>query len=901
MMAFSSILSFPWKVIAQSTSNEGLDFFAVFPTHVAANLNGFRPQANYSIFITGTESSSGVVSAGTWTQRFALPQGNTVIEVQIPRNEAYINNFESGQVLQNRAIRVQVDPGKPKVVVYGHIFAGARSAASLILPKEALGQQYFSMNYVSGNTLDGGHNFIVLVASEPNTKIFLRRNGQDLVPGGVTLNNVGDSYEFLSLTDLTGTSVFVDPETSGCKQFAMFSGTTNSAITVPDGCVGTISSDPLYQQNYPVDSWGSSYGFIPFSSRTPSGAPTRTFGNYLRILAKDDNTIVQYNGTQLAVLNSGQFFQTPSPSNTPAYITANKPIAVAQYSLTQNCAGGGFGDPDMVILNPIEYNIRNITVYSSRKEDISENFVNILIKTSAASSFRINGRAPTVNFTPLPSSPGMSYLQLNLNQYSTQIFNLSASEGFNAIAYGFGDVESYAYSAGTNLASTQYVRAINKTTLQEITSACTNQDLNFKLTLTAPASSLSWLLDATDVPVLQSASDLIYTTVIKNGINYYEYIFPKDPGYDQAGKKLVRVIAKFASAAGCTLDEQQIDYQFEVYDPPVPAFINTINYCENAEISFRDQSNDKGNPLTSWLWEFGDGTNSNEQNPKHVYARAGQYSVTLKIQNSTSCNVQVLSKTIQIQTNATADFEMSKPGCNNSGISFTDRSSTVQGRIVKWKWDFGDGNVLEQSDGSVVKHQYTAGGVYKVGLTVSNEFGCDHTIIKELNITTPFLNAGRDTVILRGGALNFNIQATGTNLKYKWSPSAGLDRDDVKNPVASPQTDTRYSVTVISDEGCELFDDVLVKVLEKPLIPNTFSPNGDGINDIWNIQYLDSYTGVIVNIYNRFGIKVYSSVGYLNPWNAISNGEPVPVGTYYYLIKPKSGLPSFKGWVAVIR
>jgi hypothetical protein len=76
---------------------------------------------------------------------------------------------------------VQVDPGKPKVVVYGHIFAGARSAASLILPKEALGQQYFSMNYISGNTLDDGQNHIVLIASEPNTKIFIRRNGLDLV------------------------------------------------------------------------------------------------------------------------------------------------------------------------------------------------------------------------------------------------------------------------------------------------------------------------------------------------------------------------------------------------------------------------------------------------------------------------------------------------------------------------------------------------------------------------------------------------------------------------------------------------------------------------------------------------------------------------------------------------
>jgi gliding motility-associated-like protein len=898
-LILSLILFCKGKVSAQSTSNEGTEFWAVFPTHVAANLNGYRPQANYSIFITGKEASSGVVSVGNWTQRFNLAQPNTVIEVQVPRAEAYINNFESGQLLQGRAIRIQVDKDKPKVVVYGHIFAGARSTASLILPKEALGQQYFSMNYISGNTLDGGHNFIVLVASEPNTKIFLKNNGQDLVPGGVTLNNVGDVYEFLSTSDLTGTSVYVDPQTSGCKRFAMFSGTTNSAITVPNGCSGMISSDPLYQQNYPVDSWGTSYGFIPFSSRTPSGTLTRTYGNYLRILAKEDNTIVQYNGIQVAVLNSGQFYQTAGPSNIPAYITANKAIAVAQYALSQNCAGGGFGDPDMVILNPIEYNIKNITVYSSNKENISENFVNILIKTSAASSFRINGRAPSTNFTPLPSSPGMSYLQLNLNQYSSQIFNLSASEGFNAIAYGFGDVESYAYSAGTNLASAQYVRAINKITLEEITSACTNQDMNFKLTLTAPASSLSWQLDTNDTPVIQS--NPAYTTVVRSGISYYEYLFPRNLGYNQAGKKIIKVIARFASAAGCTLDEQQIDYALDIYNPPVPAFTSTVNYCENAEISFTDQSNDNGNPLTSWLWDFGDGTSSTEQNPKHIYARAGQYTVILKIQNSTSCNVQELPKTIQLKEAPTADFEMSKPGCNNSSISFTDRSTTIQGRIVKWKWNFGDGNVSEQTNSSPVNHQYTAGGTYKVSLTVSNESGCEQTLIKELSISTPFLNAGRDTVILRGGMLGFNILATGTNLKYKWSPSTGLDRDDVRNPVASPQVDTRYTVTITSDEGCVLTDDILVKVLEMPVIPNTFSPNGDGINDVWNIQYLDSYPGVIVSIYNRYGIKVYGSIGYLNPWNAISSGVQVPVGIYYYLIEPKSGLPSFKGWVTIIR
>ena len=166
---------------AQSTSNEGTDFWAVFPSHVAANLNGVRPLANYSIFITGKQASSGIVTVGTFRTPFVLSQANAVIEVQIPRAQAYIDETESGMVLSNRAIRVQVDAGKPKVVVYGHIFAGARSAASLILPKEALGQQYFSMNYLAGNTIDGGQNHIVLVASEPNTKIFIRRNGADLV------------------------------------------------------------------------------------------------------------------------------------------------------------------------------------------------------------------------------------------------------------------------------------------------------------------------------------------------------------------------------------------------------------------------------------------------------------------------------------------------------------------------------------------------------------------------------------------------------------------------------------------------------------------------------------------------------------------------------------------------
>ena len=138
-----------------------------------------------------------------------------------------------------------------------------------------------------------------------------------------------------------------------------------------------------------------------------------------------------------------------------------------------------------------------------------------------------------------------------------------------------------------------------------------------------------------------------------------------------------------------------------------------------------------------------------------------------------------------------------------------------------------------------------------------------------------------------------------TNRRY--CPVVYFSILDVQNPVASPTENTKYSVVITSDEGCVLEDDILVEVLEKPLIPNTFTPNGDGVNDVWRIKYLDSYPNVTVNIFNRYGVRVYASIGYIEAWSGIFNGTALPVGTYYYVIDPKISLPVFRGWVTVIR
>ena len=83
-----------------------------------------------------------------------------------------------------------------------------------------------------------------------------------------------------------------------------------------------------------------------------------------------------------------------------------------------------------------------------------------------------------------------------------------------------------------------------------------------------------------------------------------------------------------------------------------------------------------------------------------------------------------------------------------------------------------------------------------------------------------------------------------------------------------------------TDNGCVKSDDVFIKVLKAPAIPNIFSPNGDGIHDTWVIQYLESYPGATVDIFNRYGQLIYHSEGYANPWDGTINGKPVPVGTY---------------------
>jgi gliding motility-associated-like protein len=84
-------------------------------------------------------------------------------------------------------------------------------------------------------------------------------------------------------------------------------------------------------------------------------------------------------------------------------------------------------------------------------------------------------------------------------------------------------------------------------------------------------------------------------------------------------------------------------------------------------------------------------------------------------------------------------------------------------------------------------------------------------------------------------------------------------------------------------------------------IPNTFTPNGDGINDTWELKNVESFPNCTVDIYSRYGERLFSSVGYPVPWNGKHKGVPLPAGTYYYIIDTKQGNKVLSGSVTIIR
>lgn len=152
--------------------------------------------------------------------------------------------------------------------------------------------------------------------------------------------------------------------------------------------------------------------------------------------------------------------------------------------------------------------------------------------------------------------------------------------------------------------------------------------------------------------------------------------------------------------------------------------------------------------------------------------------------------------------------------------------------------------------------------------------------------TLPVPDAGNATSIFTGYSATLGGAPTNpSGGTIHWSPGAGMSDSTAANPVVTPSVTTTYTVYETNANGCVGWDTVTVTILPTFVIPNGFSPNGDGVNDVWQIDLIYLFPDCEVEVFNRWGEPLFYSKGYNTPWNGTYKGKPVPVGTYYYLIR----------------
>jgi gliding motility-associated-like protein len=284
----------------------------------------------------------------------------------------------------------------------------------------------------------------------------------------------------------------------------------------------------------------------------------------------------------------------------------------------------------------------------------------------------------------------------------------------------------------------------------------------------------------------------------------------------------------------------------------------------------------------------------------HSYADFGSpatkdYQINYIVYSGITCTDQ-RKKTVTINGSPQLTFAQPPPVCNEGSAFFVTQGAETSGLPGTGVYS-GSGisstglftPVLAPSGSNTLNYKFTSTA------------GCTASVDQVINLfPTPVVDAGADAYFLEGSIVILPAVAKGDSLAYLWSPSLYMANNTVLNPAVSPEESITYTLKVTTTHGCSISDAIRLTILKKVKVPNAFSPNGDGINDTWEIPSLPAYPGAEVEVFNRFGQRVYLSYGYSKAWDGKQNGQALPYGTYYWIIRPKNGRAPMNGSVTII-
>jgi gliding motility-associated-like protein len=285
-----------------------------------------------------------------------------------------------------------------------------------------------------------------------------------------------------------------------------------------------------------------------------------------------------------------------------------------------------------------------------------------------------------------------------------------------------------------------------------------------------------------------------------------------------------------------------------------------------------------------YTWSSGDST------PAIVVKIQGSYYVVA----SSACGMEVDTFNVIQASSPTLYLGNDTIFCNSNPITL----SSAQPAGTSYLWSTGS------QDNSIV-----VSGAGEWWLKVTNRFGCSavdtaHVFVHAQSQTGQIANVTRDATIAYGASIQLNADSVRF---YYWKPDDGsLNNANINNPVATPERTTIYTVYGFDQHGC-LDSASLTIVVDSTMsecIPSAFTPNGDGLNDMFRPACIAFQNLVDFRIYNRWGQQIFYSNSAKVGWDGTFNGVPQDMGTYFYLIsvaRPNQGMRIYKGDVTLIR
>ncbi|HEX5001893.1 MAG TPA: PKD domain-containing protein [Bacteroidia bacterium] len=294
------------------------------------------------------------------------------------------------------------------------------------------------------------------------------------------------------------------------------------------------------------------------------------------------------------------------------------------------------------------------------------------------------------------------------------------------------------------------------------------------------------------------------------------------PVFDNPGMHYITLAA--TGANGITSYYSDSIY---VNETPSSGFTNSL-ICDGAPVQFTDVTTITSGTITSWSWNFGDGSLPETiQNPVHSFMGAGNSNVTLTVTSDAGC-VDSVTVPVLINPLPTAAFTFPNNECAGTPVLFTDNSTvTGSSTITGWNWDFGDGSTPILLQNPV--HAFDSGGVYTVTLITEASSGCTDTLNQSITLRLTPETAFTVSETCSGAVASFANQTViggGIGLSYNWNFGDNTTSNTTSPGHQYPASSATYSVQLIANaaNGCSdtLIQDVTIS--NQPIPAFTWSP-----------------------------------------------------------------------------